>query len=166
VTDVNGRSIGVEVVNPGQRWGLRPYPPAQMTAVADLLRDVATRWPIRPDRVLCHSDVAPYRKEDPGEYFDWEALAAAGIGLMPPDDLAIPACDSVCLGDGGAAAAALQTDLGRLGYNIQPSGVFDPATLCVVRAFQRHWRRRDVGGTFDAECRARLDWLLGAVAAH
>ena len=81
--DINARSIGIELVNPGHEFGYRAFPEAQMTALMALARDILARHPIPAARVLGHSDVAPLRKEDPGELFDWQGLAAAGIGLWP-----------------------------------------------------------------------------------
>jgi N-acetylmuramoyl-L-alanine amidase len=82
-TLLNGRSIGIEIVNPGHEWGYRPFPALQMAAVCDLCLDVLARHPIPARNVVGHSDVAPDRKEDPGELFDWEGLAANGVGLWP-----------------------------------------------------------------------------------
>ena len=81
--NLNRLSIGVEIVNPGHEWGYRPFPEAQMMAVERLCREVLSRHPIPPYRVVGHSDIAPDRKSDPGELFDWPGLAAAGIGLWP-----------------------------------------------------------------------------------
>ncbi|HRJ61118.1 MAG TPA: N-acetylmuramoyl-L-alanine amidase, partial [Azospirillaceae bacterium] len=81
--DVNSRSVGVEIVNPGHDFGYRPFPAAQMRAVADLSKAIMARWGIRPRDVLAHSDVAPTRKQDPGELFDWPWLAAQGVGVSP-----------------------------------------------------------------------------------
>ena len=80
---LNDRSIGIELVNPGHEWGYRAFTDAQYAACIDLCRAILERWPIPARRVLGHSDVAPDRKQDPGELFDWPRLAAAGIGLWP-----------------------------------------------------------------------------------
>ena len=80
---VNSRSIGIELVNPGHEWGYRPFPAAQMAALADLAHGILARWPIPARNVVGHSDVAPRRKQDPGELFDWYWLAQRGIGLWP-----------------------------------------------------------------------------------
>jgi N-acetylmuramoyl-L-alanine amidase len=82
---LNDRSIGIELVNPGHEWGYRPFVEPQYRACIALCQAIIGRWPIPPRRVLGHSDVAPARKEDPGELFDWPRLAAAGIGLWPED---------------------------------------------------------------------------------
>ena len=84
--DINARSIGIELVNPGHEFGYRPFPEAQMAALIELAGDILARFPdIRPRNVVAHSDVAPTRKMDPGELFDWRLLAEYGIGLWPDE---------------------------------------------------------------------------------
>ena len=80
LTDVNSRSIGIEIANPGHDGGLPPYPRAQIDKVIALCLDLARRWSVRADRVIGHSDVAPDRKDDPGELFPWDELYRAGVG--------------------------------------------------------------------------------------
>lgn len=79
VCDVNSYSIGIEL----QNTGAEPYPPAQMTALMHLLEGVLARHAIPPERVIGHSDMAPLRKADPGPYFNWQALADAGLSVWP-----------------------------------------------------------------------------------
>ncbi|HYC04263.1 MAG TPA: N-acetylmuramoyl-L-alanine amidase [Azospirillaceae bacterium] len=156
--DVNSRSIGIEIVNPGHEFGYRPFPEAQMAAVVGLCRGILARHPIPPGNVVGHSDVAPARKDDPGELFDWPRLAAAGIGLWPPHGTAW---------DGTAwDMAGLQRDLARLGYDVPQTGGLDEPTRLVVRAFQRHWRPADFSGTPDDETVARLRALLKLHSLH
>jgi N-acetylmuramoyl-L-alanine amidase len=161
-TDINGRSIGIEIVNPGHEWGYRPFPQAQMAAVTALIGDIRTRWMIPDARILGHSDVAPSRKIDPGELFDWKGLAQAGHGLWVEPDAAPGA--PLAEGAEGAGVFALQAGLTRLGYDCAPSGQFDVATTTIVSAFQRHWRPQRVDGVADGETRARLIALLRAAA--
>ncbi|MBI3516678.1 MAG: N-acetylmuramoyl-L-alanine amidase [Proteobacteria bacterium] len=160
--DVNGFSIGIELVNPGHEWGYRAFAPAQLAACAALARAIVARHAIRPWRVLGHSDVAPARKADPGELFDWALLARRGVGLWPPEARAEPA-EPLVAGAHGAAVVAMQAALAEFGYACPTSGAFDAATGHVVTAFQRHFRPRQVDGRFDAECRRRLAWLLARV---
>ena len=159
-TDINGCSIGIEIVNPGHEFGYRDFPPAQTAAVIELVTDIRTRWMIDDSRIIGHSDVAPARKEDPGERFPWKELALAGHGLWvePP---AAPGA-SLAQGEEGAGVFALQAGLTRLGYDCAPSGTSDADTATVVRAFQRHWRQEKVDGIADGETRARLIALLRA----
>ena len=144
VRDVNGRSLGIELVNPGHEFGYRPFAEAQMAALEDLARDILARHPIEARNVVGHSDVAPRRKMDPGELFDWPRLAAAGIGLWPAG---APA-------DGADAdedeAKAMLADFG---YETGDLGM-------TVTAFQRHFRPGRVDGSVDGDTAGRLRGLL------
>ena len=160
--DINGRSIGIEIVNPGHEFGYRPFPDAQIAAVIALTADIRTRWMIADGDIIAHSDVAPARKIDPGELFPWKALAEAGHGLWVEPDPAPGA--PLAEGEEGAGVFAFQAGLTRLGYECPPSGQFDAATTTVVSAFQRHWRPHLVDGIADGETRARLIALLRAQA--
>jgi len=146
---LNDRSIGIELVNPGHEWGYRAFPDAQYAACIELCRAIVARWPIPARRVLGHSDVAPERKQDPGELFDWARLAAAGIGLWPQPGAGRPRC-----------IAKLQEELARFGYAVPRHGRLDAATRCVVAALQRHFRPERVDGEPDQATLARLDGLL------
>ena len=141
--DVNSRSIGVEIVNPGHEFGYRPFPPVQMAAVAELCQGIVARHGIAPADVLGHSDVAPARKEDPGELFDWPGLAAQGIGIWPTPSQA---------DDGPFTDTEVATLLGRYGY--------DPAEPRALLAFQRHFHPECLTGTPDPETVRRLRALL------
>jgi len=146
-SDINGCSIGIELVNPGHEFGYRAFPEAQMAALVPLAQAIIARHPIPPGRVLGHADVAPARKEDPGELFDWRRLASAGIGLWPPDGVTVaPAADD---------AAALA----RLGYDVAGAGL----AACAI-AFQRHWQPGRLDGVLDDPARAVLAWLLEQTA--
>ncbi|HUA53589.1 MAG TPA: N-acetylmuramoyl-L-alanine amidase [Candidatus Sulfotelmatobacter sp.] len=163
--DVNSFSVGIELVNPGHEWGYRAFPAAQLAACAQLSRAIVKRHAIPASRVLGHSDVAPARKQDPGERFDWAHLAHHGVGLWPPDEPADGDDDEtgvalLARGAGGPAVLALQTALVRFGYSCPTTGMFDAATETVVLAFQRHFRPGRLDGRFDRECRRRLAWLL------
>jgi N-acetylmuramoyl-L-alanine amidase len=156
--DINAVSIGVEIVNPGHEWGYRPFPDAQIETVVALLGDIRSRWSVPDSRILGHSDVAPSRKQDPGELFPWRRLAEAGHGLwFEPAPAPGP---SLGPGDTGVGVFALQAGLHRLGYEPLPSGSYDEETATVVTAFQRHWRPERVDGVADGETRARLMGLL------
>ncbi len=124
---LNDPSIGIEIVNPGHEWGYRPFPAAQMAVVRELCLGILSRWTIPACNVVAHSDIAPTRKQDPGELFDWRGLAADGIGIWPADG-AQPAED---------VAAALRA----IGYEFG-----NEADLV---AFQRHWVQGRVDGVAD-----------------
>lgn len=160
--DINSRSIGVEIANPGHAGGLPPYPQAQIAAVIALCRDIVARRGIAAPRVLAHSDVAPERKEDPGELFPWDRLAGAGIGHHVPP---VPLRDGAVLapGDAGEAVAELQARLAAYGYPQAQSGLFDRPMQAVVMAFQRHFRQERVDGVADLSTVETLEALLAAL---
>jgi N-acetylmuramoyl-L-alanine amidase len=148
---LNDCSIGIELVNPGHEWGYRPFAEPQYASCIELCRAIVARWGIPAQRVLAHSDVAPLRKQDPGELFDWARLAAAGIGRWPTPGAGRP-----------RSIRQLQEELARIGYQVPRHGRRDAATRAAVAAFQRHFRPARVNGVADRGTRARLDGLLMA----
>ncbi|WP_299473467.1 N-acetylmuramoyl-L-alanine amidase [uncultured Roseibium sp.] len=157
--DINSRSIGVEIVNPGHEFGYAAFPDAQIEALVPLLRDICQRHDILPWMVLAHSDIAPERKEDPGELFPWNHLAQAGVGLFV-EPHPIVAGLLMQEGDSGQPVEALQSMLGLYGYDIDINGVFDSKTKQVVTAFQRHFRQDKVDGVADHSTIETLNSLL------
>lgn len=141
---VNGRAIGIELVNPGHEFGYRPFAAAQIAALIELGRGIVARHAIPARHVLGHSDVAPDRKTDPGELFPWAELAAHGIGLWPAPH------------QGGGDFAAM---LAAFGYGVPPQ--VDVPLASVITAFQRHFRPSCIDGVADAQCQAILAGLLG-----
>lgn len=157
-TDINSRSVGIEIANPGHDGGCPDYPDQQIEAVIALCRDILTRWPIPADQVLAHSDVAPTRKDDPGEYFPWARLHRAGVGLWVDG---IPSEDSIEPVDARTRARLLQA-LQDYGYGVVASGGEDDNTQAVIAAFQRHFRPNLVNGIADTSTVIRLERLLRA----
>ncbi|MCW2336503.1 N-acetylmuramoyl-L-alanine amidase [Sphingobium sp. B2D3A] len=144
ITDVNSASIGIEIVNPGHEWGYRPFPQAQIDALIPLVHDIMQRHRITRGNVVGHSDVAPARKQDPGELFPWSKLARLRLALpRPTRNLMDP------LWSDGAFMLALE----RFGYDIA-----EPEAA--VTAFQRRFRPELIDGVIDGECRAILLALL------
>lgn len=144
ISDVNSASIGIEIVNPGHEWGYRAFPDAQIGALIPLVYDIVTRHRITRGNVVGHSDVAPSRKQDPGELFPWARLARLRLALpRPTKNLMDP------LWSDGAFLLALE----RFGYDIA-----EPEAA--VRAFQRRFRPELIDGIIDGECRALLLALL------
>jgi N-acetylmuramoyl-L-alanine amidase len=161
-SDINSRSIGIEIANAGHPGGLPKYPDVQIEAVIALCREILGRHPIPAHRVLGHSDVAPGRKLDPGERFPWDRLAASGIGhFVEPVSIAeVPALKQ---GDAGAKVEALQGLLALYGYGLEVSGEFDQRTHDVVEAFQRHFRPTRLDGAADSSTMGTLQRLLAVL---
>ncbi|MET1026477.1 MAG: N-acetylmuramoyl-L-alanine amidase [Dongiaceae bacterium] len=152
IREINARSIGIEIVNPGHEWGYRPFPAAQMQSVIGLSQQIIAQHGIPAARVLGHSDVAPLRKQDPGELFDWRALAAQGVGLWPePQPVSWD-------------EATFLTALNRYGYDIDGAASTAPETAhhAAILAFERHFRPQRLSGRADAELAAILNGLLAA----
>lgn len=163
--NINGCSIGIELVNPGHEFGYRDFPEPQMGALITLAQGVIGRHPIPAHRVLGHSDVAPARKEDPGERFDWGRLAREGMGhwIAP-----VPIEDQgqvYGVGDRGDDIRTLQEAFSRYGYGIEADGVFGQQTLEVVTAFQRHFRPQRVDGVADISTCRTLAALEAALSS-
>ncbi len=143
-SDINSASIGIEIVNPGHEFGYRPFPEAQIDAVIELLAGIMERHSITRGNVVGHSDVAPARKEDPGELFPWYRLARLRLALpRPTKNLMDPQWP-----DAGFLLA-----LERFGYDVADG-------VAAVRAFQRRFRPEMIDGIIDGECRAILLGLL------
>ena len=144
ITDVNSASIGIEIVNPGHEWGYRPFPDTQLGALIPLIHQIKERHGITRGNIVGHSDVAPARKQDPGELFPWGKLARLRLALpRPTKNLMDPHWS-----DGGFMLA-----LERFGYDIA-----EPQAAVV--AFQRRFRPELIDGEVDAECRMILLALL------
>lgn len=157
--DVNSRSIGIEIANPGHGPDYRDFPDAQIASVIALSKDIIARHHIAPRCVLAHSDVAPGRKIDPGERFPWARLAEVGVGAWP----CVPEVQTgSCLaeGDRGRDVLALTRNLAAIGYGIEPRETYDAHVSTVVYSFQLHYRPEVCDGRADAETQARIDALL------
>lgn len=156
--DINGLSIGIELVNPGHdspnyKGNYRKFPAAQIAALVPLCQEIIGRHGIKPWHVLGHSDVAPDRKCDPGELFDWQGLAADGIGLWPSKR-------QEGLQKSLRDVPSFQENLAQYGYDVPLSGHMDHQTEAVIYAFQRHFRPSQITGILDKECHLILDGLL------
>ena len=158
-TRLNDVSVGIEIVNPGHEHGYRPFPAEQVAAVSALVLDIRARHGIARRRVLAHADIAPDRKEDPGELFPWLALSREGVCLAcaPHGGGGLRA---VRLGDQTSDSADLLADLSAFGYGVDSTGHFTPLALLCVVAFQRRFLPDRVDGIADGPTRATLKAAL------
>lgn len=163
LSNLNMHSIGIEIVNPGHEFGYRNFPEAQMDSVLALSQAIIARHAIAPRNVIGHSDIAPIRKIDPGELFDWEWLASNGVGQAVPHIDINPYRSQLWTGDSGDAVRHLQQQLQHYGYGVEVTSVYDTQTEITVSAFQRHFRRTLVTGIADAQTQAVLAALIAVV---
>lgn len=149
IADVNSASVGIELVNPGHEFGYRPFPEPQMDALVPLIAGIMRRHGVKPGNVVGHSDVAPARKDDPGELFDWPRLAKLGLAVKTPKPRADPHW----------TPAGMLLALERYGYDVSEH-------MAAVKAFQRRFRPANIDGIVDGETRAILLALLLATPAE
>lgn len=166
-TNVNARSIGIEIANPGHEFGYRPFPEAQMQAVIALSHGILARHKIPPHRVVGHSDVAPARKIDPGELFPWSRLAGEGIGIWPGAIPPVTQSRGASLQDSpgqsfrsGDIAGALR----HIGYGVPP--LVDTPLDVVISAFQRRFRTAKIDGIADEETVLMAERVARLVPGH
>jgi N-acetylmuramoyl-L-alanine amidase len=159
--DVNSRSIGIEICNPGHDFDYPDFPFRQIAVVIALCRAIMTRHIVRPENIVAHSDVAPGRKQDPGEKFPWRRLALSGVGLWV-EPVRTDEQGGIHPDDSGDRVRELQTWLSDYGYGLERTACYDQATIEVVTAFQRHFRPDKVDGIADPSTILTLRKLLAA----
>ena len=135
-TNINSRSIGIELVNPGHEYGYRDFPEAQMRALVPLCQEIQDRYRIGGRNVVGHSDIAPKRKMDPGELLDWRRLAENRVGFAAFDWESFDPVD----------IEAVPAALAEYGYDMSDE-------VAAVTAFQRHFRQSRVDGVADEQTR-------------
>lgn len=144
-SDVNSRSIGIELDNLGHTHGPESYTQEQISTLLKLLKELTNQYKIPSNRVLGHSDVAPARKSDPGELFPWEVLAREGFGIWP-DKSPTTSFNSM-------NALEIQNALWKIGYTCPQSSIWDEETMSACRAFQRHFTPKEItGNATDLTC--------------
>ncbi len=158
-TDINSQSIGIEISNPGHEHGYREFPQEQIKAVIELCKDIMIRRDILPTGVLAHSDIAPNRKQDPGEKFPWRELHESGVGCWV--DPLPERTDGKVVGEGctGDIVKQIQGRLKKIGYRIIDNGIYDHQTRKCIEAFQRHFRPELVDGKVDVSTLTSLKFL-------
>lgn len=159
-TSLNDSSIGIEIVNAGfqgEKKGAKGWPEfneSQITALIPLLKDIMQRYNIPPENIIGHSDIAPLRKQDPGKAFPWQRLSQQGIGAWPDPKTVNKYLAGRNVNE-PANILRIQKALKFYGYSGIPlSGQLDVQTKKTLRAFQLHFRPRDIEGLADAETEA------------
>lgn len=161
---LNDTSIGVELVNRGHQWCYQEFPPAQIAACIALVQILMQRHGIPAHNILAHSDIAPDRKEDPGEKFPWRELARHGIGLWRDFKSLLDAPIATPTGEPPADHATVRVLLRQIGYECPPGSDYDPALRRRLLAFQRHWYPENLSGLPDPGTLALLQLYAAANA--
>tara|TARA_Y100000994_G_scaffold43123_1_gene33679 strand:- start:19 stop:696 length:678 start_codon:yes stop_codon:yes gene_type:complete len=143
-TDINSYSIGIELENPGHEFGYSKFPKGQMSVLTELCVEVINKYSISPENIVGHSDIAPRRKKDPGELFDWKSLAKKGVGLWPE-----PILNKITL-------ESFEKSLNDFGYEVVD-------LRSTITAFQRHYLPDTVSGISDATTQKTLATLMSLV---
>ena len=148
--DVNSSSIGIELVNPGHEFGYESFSESQMTSLEVLIKSLIRSYNIPLYNIVGHSDIAPLRKKDPGELFNWKRLADKNLSIWP-EKLSINSFKSINFGDKNESVLQVQEFLSEIGYKITKDGFFNQETKLVISAFQRRFRSHKVDGLLDSE---------------
>lgn len=152
---LNNYAIGIELVNPNHLLPENKFSDLQMEALINLCKHLIKKFNIKPINIVAHSDIAPSRKDDPGQYFDWRLLAKNGIGLYP--NITFENKKTLCKpGDKGKLVLEAKELLAKFGYKVTISEVFDQEMADTIIAFKRRFIQSDLTPTFDSLCREVL----------
>lgn len=164
--NVNDYSIGIELQNSGHEYGYHQFLKEQMQCLIDLLAEITTNYNILPYNIVGHSDIAPERKMDPGELFDWKYLADNGLSIWPSKNYSVKSGGRVIAraGDDNQYIGTIQKKLADFGYNLQVSNVFDYQTINVVTAFRRRFMPDCLHPVWDERAEIILSDLLGKLS--
>ncbi len=147
--NLNAHSIGIEIVNPGHEFGYREFTEAQYKSIIELCAGIKSRHGIHNINIIGHSDIAPDRKDDPGELFDWKLLAKYDLGLWAEYKKPLLKFLAKKPVNPVTGEALTLIDLGYEFHNEKS-----------IIAFQRHWRTDDISGIWDEACANILAQLL------
>lgn len=159
LTDLNSYSIGIEIANPGHEFGYIPFPDEQIAAVIRLCKEICVRRNILPGDIVAHSDIAPDRKQDPGELFPWDKLFAANVGLWVEPEK-ITEDDMGNHFDNEKGKQEIISLLQQYGFNCSFAATNQAQLENFVVAFQRHHRPERVDGIADLSTIKTLQKLL------
>ena len=143
---LNKNSIGIEISNPGHEHNYKNFSKKQILSILKLSKFLMKKYNILSKNILGHSDIAPFRKKDPGEKFPWKTLSKFGIGhwhSLSQNILKKNRKEKV----NSLEEKIFYKNLNKIGYtkNILHKKIF-------ISAFQRRYRQDLVNGKIDQEC--------------
>ena len=153
-TDINSCSIGIEIDNSGYHLNFEDYTDKQINSLIKLIKFLKNIYNIKNSAILCHSDISPYRKIDPGEKFPWEKLFKLNISYLPRkkvtktlDSIDI-ILDNNFLSNNKERAIYI---LSKIGFDINPAIKNKKNFNLLIKAYQLHYRSSLVNGKLDTE---------------
>ncbi|MBL42313.1 MAG: N-acetylmuramoyl-L-alanine amidase [Rhodospirillaceae bacterium] len=146
--DINSSSIGIELDNPGHEYGYKPFTESQMVSLEKLISYLIKKYNIPLYNIVGHSDIAPLRKKDPGEFFEWKRLAKKNLSIWPKKILLNP-FNNISIGEKSRSVLKVQKSLSEIGYKINQDAYYGAETKLVLQAFQRRFRSNKFDGCFD-----------------
>ena len=152
IRDINSNSIGIEIDNSGHFNKFESYRKDQITSLIELLKYLMNKFKIHPLNILGHSDIAPYRKIDPGEKFPWGILCTNKLAFLPKklsklkSKLLEKYFLKKSLEDNKRKAIYM---LKAIGYEVSPSHKDNYKFSLLIKAYQMHFIRTKVDGKLD-----------------
>jgi len=150
---LNQNSIGIEIINPGHKFGYKRFSKKQISSLLKLNKFLIKKYKISPKNILGHSDIAPDRKKDPGEKFPWEYLSKNNIGLWHSLK------KKRLMKNRNFKTSKIEKELFfnnlfKIGYsNKTPKELGKNKYLKnLIKAFQRRFRQEMINGIIDQEC--------------
>ena len=153
IINLNSRSIGIEIDNSGHHINNEDYNHLQIKSLCELIKKLIKEYNINPKNILGHSDIAPFRKIDPGEKFPWYELNRRKLSYSPIINTKILENESNNTNDDYQFKPHqdVLSMLGKIGYDTRNIKVEDSKFKLLIQAYQRHHRQSCVSGEIDRE---------------
>ena len=147
-TNLNKDSIGIEIVNKGHKFGYEKFTKLQISKIIFICKILMKKYKIKKDNILAHSDIAPLRKQDPGEKFPWLFLSKKGIGSWYRIKKKIKEKNL----EKKNFRNYFFNNLHKIGYRYFDRKRKLSSDYKIIKAFQRRYRQNKINGLIDQEC--------------
>ena len=147
--NINDKSIGIELVNRGHKYGYQKFSRKQISVLIKLCNHLKRKYKIKNRFILGHSDIAPLRKIDPGEKFPWLKLKKRKIGIwysMSKQDSLSRKLNKKDIRNN------FFKNLYKVGYRYFLKEKPLKTDKLIIKSFQRRFRQEKVNGIIDQEC--------------
>ena len=149
---LNKNSVGIEITNPGHQFNYRNFSKKQIYSLEKLLKYLIKKYQIKKEYILCHSDISPNRKKDPGEKFPWQRLAKKKLAWWHDlDQKKIEKFRKIKILSKADKTQFIK-NLYKIGYNKLKGFQLYKNEKLLTKAFQRRFRQDLVDGKIDKEC--------------